>query len=84
MLVTVPATTPTGANIARHLPAMARERPSQVAVVMGDGKDRGGATLYRRLSFAELDRVSDRYAWGLSAVGIGQGVRVLSMVPAGR
>jgi olefin beta-lactone synthetase len=83
MLVTAPATTPTGANIARHLPAMARERPTQVAVVMGDGKDRAGATIYRRLSFAELDRVSDRYAWGLRAVGIDQGVRTLSMVPAG-
>ncbi len=72
-----------GANIARHLPAMARERPDQVALVMGDGQDRAGRPIYRRLSFAELDLVSDRYAWGLSGVGIGQGTRVLSMVPAG-
>ena len=72
-----------GANIARHLPAMARERPDQVALVMGDGSDRAGRPIYRRLTFAELDLVSDRYAWGLSGVGIGQGTRVLSMVPAG-
>lgn len=73
----------TGANIARHLPLMARERPDQTAVVAGDGHDRAGRPIYRRLSFAELDRTSDRYAWGLSAVGIGRGTRVLSMVPAG-
>jgi len=72
-----------GANIARHLPQMARERPEQTAVVTGVGRDRAGRPIYRRLSFAELDRVSDRYAWGLSAWGIGPGVRVLSMVPAG-
>jgi acyl-CoA synthetase (AMP-forming)/AMP-acid ligase II len=70
-------------NIARHLPLMARERPTQVAVVMGDGHDRQGHPIYRRLSFAELNTVSDRYAWGLSGAGITQGTRVLSMVPAG-
>jgi acyl-CoA synthetase (AMP-forming)/AMP-acid ligase II len=72
-----------GANIARHLPLMARERPGQIAVVAGDGRDRAGRPIYRRLSFAELDRTSDRYAWGLSGIGIGRGTRVLSMVPAG-
>ncbi len=70
-------------NIARHLPLRARERPEQVAVVMGEGRDRSGRPNYKRLSFAELDTVSDRYAWGLSAVGITRGTRVLSMVPAG-
>jgi acyl-CoA synthetase (AMP-forming)/AMP-acid ligase II len=74
---------PAGANIARYLPLMAAERPAQVAVVAGAGRDRAGHPIYRRLSFAELDRTSDRYAWGLSAVGIGRGTRVLSMVPAG-
>lgn len=71
------------ANIARHLPQMARERPEQTAIVKGEGHDRAGRPIYRRLSFAELNRVSDRYAWGLSASGIGRGTRVLSMVPAG-
>jgi acyl-CoA synthetase (AMP-forming)/AMP-acid ligase II len=72
-----------GANIARHLPLMARERPEQMAVVAGAGRDRAGRPIYRRLSFAELDRVSDRYAWGLGGAGVGRGTRVLSMVPAG-
>lgn len=71
------------ANIARYLPLMAGERPDQTAVVVGDGQARDGTPIYRRLSFAELDRVSDRYAWGLSACGIRRGTRVLSMVPAG-
>lgn len=62
---------------------MAEQRPEQTAVVIGAGHDRAGRPIYRRLSFAELNRVSDRYAWGLSAVGIGRGTRVLSMVPAG-
>ena len=70
-------------NIARYLPMMARERPTQVAVVMSEGHDRAGKPRYRRLSFAELDLVSDRYAWGLSAAGVNRGTRVLSMVPAG-
>ncbi len=82
MLTAASAIAP-GANIARHLPLMARERPEQTAVVVGDGQDRAGRPIYRRLSFAELDRVSDRYAWGLAAAGIGRGARVLTMVPAG-
>lgn len=72
------------ANIARYLPRMAAERPGQVAVVAGGGRrNSAGKVIYQRLSFAELDQVSDRYAWGLAGVGIGRGVRVLLLVPAG-
>ncbi|NTW02843.1 MAG: AMP-binding protein, partial [Oscillochloris sp.] len=71
------------ANIARYLPRMAVERPDQVAVVAGDGRDRAGKVIYRRLNFVELNQTSDRYAWGLAGVGIGRGVRVLLLVPAG-
>jgi olefin beta-lactone synthetase len=70
-------------NIARYLPQMARERPEQLAVVMGGKRDKAGKVAYERLSFAELDRDSDRYAWGLSAFGIGAGSRVLLMVRPG-
>lgn len=62
---------------------MARERPDQAAVVAGDGRDRAGKVIYRRLSFAELNLTSDRYAWGMSAAGMGPGTRVLLLVPAG-
>jgi acyl-CoA synthetase (AMP-forming)/AMP-acid ligase II len=77
------ATAAGNANIARYLPLMAAERPDQVAVVVGDGRNRAGKVIYKRLSFAELNQVSDRYAWGLAGVGIGRGVRVLLLVPAG-
>ena len=70
-------------NIARYLPQMARERPEQVAVVMGGKRDKLGKVAYERLSFAELDRDSDCYAWGLSAFGLGAGSRVLLMVRPG-
>ncbi len=76
-------TTITDANVARALPQMARTRPDQVAVVAGEGRDRAGKIIYRRLSFAELNTVSDRYAWGLTGIGIGRGTRVLLLVPAG-
>jgi olefin beta-lactone synthetase len=70
-------------NIARYLPQMAHQRPDQVAVVMGGPPDRRGGVAYERLSFAELDRQSDRYAWGLNAFGIQRGTRVLLMVRPG-
>jgi len=70
-------------NIARFLPVQALERPGQAAVLKGAGRGADGRTVYQGLSFAELDRESDAYAWGLSAYGIGAGARVLLMVPAG-
>ncbi|MEI6779036.1 MAG: fatty acid CoA ligase family protein [Chloroflexales bacterium] len=78
-----PTPTTDSANIARYLPRMATERPNQVAVVVGDGRNRAGKVIYKHLSFAELNQVSDRYAWGLAGVGVGRGVRVLLLVPAG-
>jgi acyl-CoA synthetase (AMP-forming)/AMP-acid ligase II len=70
-------------NIARFLPQMARERPNQVAVVTGVGRNAQGRVIYNQLTFAELDRESDRYAWGISGYGISRGARVLLMVRAG-
>jgi acyl-CoA synthetase (AMP-forming)/AMP-acid ligase II len=60
-------------NIARHLPAQAAVRPDQPAVIAGD----------RRVSFRELDQLSDRYAHALYAAGIRRGERTLLMVKAG-
>ena len=70
-------------NIARYLPRMARERPNQVAVVTGVGRNAQGQAIYDQLTFAELDRESDRYAWGITGYGINRGARVLLMVRAG-
>jgi acyl-CoA synthetase (AMP-forming)/AMP-acid ligase II len=60
-------------NIARFLPLMARERPDDAAVIAQ------GA----RLSFAELNLLSDEYARGLAQHGIAQGERVLVLVRPG-
>ncbi|MCH7812412.1 MAG: AMP-binding protein [Planctomycetes bacterium] len=68
-------------NVASHLPAMAADRPEGTAVVVtlpGRGPNR-----YRRLSYAQLESLSNRYANGLASMGIGAGVRTLVMVPPG-
>jgi acyl-CoA synthetase (AMP-forming)/AMP-acid ligase II len=75
--------TNTNANIARLLPEMARERPEQIAVVTGAGRDANGKVIYKQWTFAELDRRSDAYAWGLTGYGFEPGMRVLLLVPAG-
>ena len=59
-------------NIAAHLPDMARRQPDTAAIIFPkDG---------RKLTFAELDVLSDRIARGLIATGICRGVRTVLMV----
>lgn len=62
-------------NIAAHLPEMARLQPDTTAIIFP--KDN------RRLTFYELNRLSDRIAHGLVKNGIGRGVRTVLMVPPG-
>ena len=59
-------------NIAAHLPHMARHQPGTPAIIF-PGKN-------RRLSFLELNSLSDRIAYGLVSTGIGRGVRCILMV----
>lgn len=70
-------------NISRYLPEMARRYPNQPAVVTGVGYDAQGKVIYEQRTFAEIDRESDAYAWGLTAYGIDRGKRVLLMVRPG-
>jgi acyl-CoA synthetase (AMP-forming)/AMP-acid ligase II len=70
------ATEPALLNIAAHLPRMAGKHPDQLAVV---GPGDGGA----RLTFRQLNEDCDRYAWGLSRLGIGHGARAVLMVRPG-
>jgi acyl-CoA synthetase (AMP-forming)/AMP-acid ligase II len=70
-------------NIVGHLSEIARARPDHVALITGAGRDRDGRRSYDRLTFAELDCESDRYAHGLTAYGIDRGKRVLLMVRPG-
>jgi olefin beta-lactone synthetase len=59
-------------NIAAHLPDMARRQPDTTAIIFPEQK--------RRMSFSELDKLSDRIARGLIGVGICRGVRTVLMV----
>lgn len=70
-------------NVAAHLPRMAREVPDHPAVVLPAGR-RGGRAVYASLTFAELDRLSNRYANGLVRAGVARGTRTLMMVRPGK
>ena len=59
-------------NIAAHLPEMARRQPDTAAIIFPKRN--------RRMSFAELNTLSDRIARGLIAIGICRGVRTVLMV----
>ena len=59
-------------NIAAHLPEMARRQPDTAAIVFPRQK--------RRMSFSELDSMSDSIAHGLIGIGICRGVRTVLMV----
>ena len=70
-------------NIAVHLAEMARLQPSRPAVICARGRDAQGAVTYEQLSFAGLERMSNRLARALEGAGIGRGVRAALMVPPG-
>jgi acyl-CoA synthetase (AMP-forming)/AMP-acid ligase II len=59
-------------NIAAHLPEMARRQPDSAAIIF----PKQG----RRMTFSELDRLSDKIARGLIGAGICRGVRTVLMV----
>lgn len=67
-------------NIAHYLPTVARRHPFQRAVVFPEGRDGAGRVAYTHLTFAQLDRLCDRYAWGLREAGVEQGTKTLLMV----
>ena len=73
---TTASTEPALLNIAAHLPRMAGTHPDQPAVIHPKG---GGASL----TFRQLNEECDRYAWGLSRLGIGRGTRAVLMVRPG-
>jgi acyl-CoA synthetase (AMP-forming)/AMP-acid ligase II len=67
-------------NIAHRLPLMAEQHPFQRAVVFPESRDRTGRVAYTQLTFSQLDRLCDRYAWGLQEAGVRQGMKTLLMV----
>ncbi|WP_432822122.1 fatty acid CoA ligase family protein [Trichloromonas sp.] len=68
-------------NIAGHLPKMARLQPCTPAVYFPQGRDRRGRISHTHLTFAQLERESNRIAAGLETIGIRRGVRTVLMVP---
>lgn len=68
------------ANIASHLPAMARRQPHAPAVVFPAGRDRAGRVAHTHYTFRQLDNESDLLARGLMSAGIGPGVRTVLLV----
>jgi len=65
-------TTPAFVNIAAHLPRMAKLQPDTTAIIFPKGN--------QRLTFQELDRLSDRICHGLIRSGITRGTRTVLMV----
>jgi acyl-CoA synthetase (AMP-forming)/AMP-acid ligase II len=63
-------------NIASHLPLLAEQQPDVVAIIVPHKL--AGQTTYR-----QLNEESDRLARGLSAIGIGRGMRTVLMVQPG-
>ncbi len=73
----------TSANVAAHLPEMARLQPETPAIFIPRGCDSQQQTLYDRYTFTELDQESGRMAHALESIGIRRGVRTVLMVPPG-
>ena len=69
-------------NIAATLRETAGRFPAQPAVICPGGRDRFGRTA-KPITFAELDRESDSLAFGLRALGVGMGQRLVLMVRPG-
>ncbi len=67
-------------NIARRLETAAQSWPHKRALVYPQARDRAGRVAYTHLTFAQLNALADRYAWGLQAAGLGRGSRTLLMV----
>ena len=70
-------------NISYYLKKMADLQPNKRAVIYPTGRDKYGRVKYFHLTFQELDRESDYYAYGLENAGIKQGTRTVLMVKPG-
>jgi acyl-CoA synthetase (AMP-forming)/AMP-acid ligase II len=76
-------TAETTANIALYLHAMAEQQPYARAVIVPEGRTRGGLTRYSHLTYRQLDSDSDRIAAGLVATGVESQTRAAVMVRPG-
>lgn len=70
------------ANIASHLPIMARQQPDALAIIVPHERDPGGSGC-ARYTYKQLDQESDRIAGGLRRIGIDKGTRTVLMIQPG-
>jgi len=67
-------------NIAHYLSDEAARQPRQRALIFFCSRDRSGRPAYTHLTFSQLDELSDRYAWGMQALGVRPGMKALLMI----
>lgn len=70
-------------NVASALSRMAVNAPYQTGVVFPDGRNADGREKIKQISFLQLHTECDRYAHGLSELGIKCGDRVLLLIKPG-
>jgi acyl-CoA synthetase (AMP-forming)/AMP-acid ligase II len=70
-------------NTAEFLRRAAATVPDQAAVVVVQSRDSAGKPVYAQQTFAEMERLSNRYANGLASAGVVRGMRVVMMVRPG-
>ncbi len=70
-------------NIADRLRQSAKRWPCLPAIVFPESRDRNGRVAYTHLSFAQLQRETDRLASGLQKMGVKPGHRLVLMVRPG-
>ena len=71
---------PEDANFAATLSAQARARPTAHALIQPGRRRLAGAARWHRVTFAQLDDRSNRYADGLARAGVRRGDRVLYLL----
>ncbi|MFH2058687.1 MAG: fatty acid CoA ligase family protein [Pseudomonadota bacterium] len=70
-------------NIALGLKRTQEKYPHKRAVVYPQGRDKQGRVLYSQITFSQLEKESDRLAFGLERIGISRGTRTILMVTPG-
>jgi acyl-CoA synthetase (AMP-forming)/AMP-acid ligase II len=70
-------------NVATALERIAGSAPEQLGVVFPAGRDRYGRGITKSYSYAELNDECDKYAHGLTKLGISMGEHVLLLIHPG-
>ncbi|NOX33766.1 MAG: AMP-binding protein [Deltaproteobacteria bacterium] len=70
-------------NISLGLKKTQEKHPHKRAVVYPFSRDKKGRVLYSQMTFTQLERESDKLAFGLERIGIIRGTRTILMVPPG-